>query len=72
MLALSKSDSSRSSSSLCRGENQSTHNPSAGIPAVTPKEHCSAVEQTPKDPHKPTWDHRPAAELLRVPSFPHE
>lgn len=72
MLALSKSDSSRSSSSLCRGENQSTHSPSTGIPAVTPRQHRSAAEQTPKDPHKPAWDHQPAAELLRAPSFLHE
>lgn len=70
MLALSKSDSSCSSSSLCRGENQSTHSPSAGIPAATPRERRSAAEQTPKDLHKPAWDHRPAAELLGAPPSP--
>lgn len=51
MLALSKSDSSRSSSSLCRGKKQSTPSPSAGTPAVIPLLGlCSPGEEQPYTP----------------------
>lgn len=58
MLALSKSDSSRSSSSLCRGENQTTHSPSTGMQGVISREHYSVSEQSTKDPHKTARHHR--------------
>lgn len=71
MLALSKSDSSRSSSSLCRGENETTHSPSAGTQGVISREHCSVSEQSTKDPHKAAWHHRPAAEFCGYPQEKH-
>lgn len=67
MLALSKSDSSRSSSSLCRGENQTTHSPSTGMQGVISREHCSVSEQSTKDPQKTARHHQPAAEFHGYP-----
>jgi len=70
MLALSKSDSSRSSSSLCRGQKPSTRSPSAGIPAVTPRERRSAAEQTPPRPRQTRVGSSTGGWAPRAPSFP--